>query len=217
MDIHPPHAIRSWKDFFIQLGTITAGILIALSLEGIRESMHNRSLVTEARENIRRELQDNKREVDNELAQIAGRESKIGNALQFANELIATKKTDIRQIELQLSFPTLSVASWQTAERTGAFSHMDYAEIQKYAHAYGVQELLSQQHVRALDALAGALGILSASPGGDPTKAMPVELERFRQQVIVLRSILFVEQQITSRASEAYQEALGQLTTRHGS
>ena len=82
------------------------------------------------------------------------------------------------------------MASWQTAERTGAFSHMDYSEVQKYAHAYSVQELLSQQHVRALDALAGALGILSSSAGGDPTKAPPVELERFRQQVIVLRSIL---------------------------
>jgi hypothetical protein len=29
VDIHPPHAIHSWKDFGIQLITITAGILIA--------------------------------------------------------------------------------------------------------------------------------------------------------------------------------------------
>ena len=30
MEIHPPHALRSWKDFLVQLLTITAGILIAL-------------------------------------------------------------------------------------------------------------------------------------------------------------------------------------------
>jgi len=29
VDIHPPHAIHSWKDFGIQLVPITAGILIA--------------------------------------------------------------------------------------------------------------------------------------------------------------------------------------------
>jgi len=29
VDIHPPHPIHSWKDFGIQLVTITAGILIA--------------------------------------------------------------------------------------------------------------------------------------------------------------------------------------------
>jgi len=36
VDIHRPHAVHSWKDFGVQLVTITAGILIALSLEGQR-------------------------------------------------------------------------------------------------------------------------------------------------------------------------------------
>ena len=64
MEIHPPHgAIRSWRDFLLQLGTITAGVLIALSFEGIREAIHDRSLVREARENIRREIADNRREI----------------------------------------------------------------------------------------------------------------------------------------------------------
>lgn len=42
--------------------TIAAGVLIASSLEGVRESLRDRALVPEARENIRRELVDNKRE-----------------------------------------------------------------------------------------------------------------------------------------------------------
>jgi hypothetical protein len=68
VDIHPPHAIHSWKDFGIQLVTITAGVLIALSLEGVRESIHDRALVREARENIQREIADNQREVNGEIA-----------------------------------------------------------------------------------------------------------------------------------------------------
>ena len=42
LDIHPPReAAHSWKDFFIHLGTITAGLLIAISLEQSVEAMHH--------------------------------------------------------------------------------------------------------------------------------------------------------------------------------
>jgi hypothetical protein len=208
VEIHPPHAVRSWKDFLVELLTITAGILIALSLEGVRESIRDRALVREARENIRREIADNKREVDGEIAEMDERGKKIDTALRFATELLKNKHTDIRELQLSLSFPTLSAASWQTAERTGAFAHMDYAEVQKYANVYTVQDFLVQQYRRALDALSAALGILAASEAGDPTKAPPAELERFRQQVVTLRSILFVEEQMTRRASDVYKKAL---------
>jgi len=90
MDIHPPHPIHSWKDFGVQLITITAGILIALSLEGVRESIRDRALVREARENIRREIADNKREVDNEISAIPARSKKLDTALRLANELLKT-------------------------------------------------------------------------------------------------------------------------------
>ena len=110
MEIHPPHTIHSWKDFSLQLVTITAGVLIALSLEGVRESIRDRALVREARENIRREVADNKREVDGEIAEMDERVRKIAGALRFASELLKTKRTDISQIELGVSFPTLSAA-----------------------------------------------------------------------------------------------------------
>jgi len=77
MDIHPPHAIHSWKDFGIQLITITAGILIALSLEGVRESIRDRALVREARQNIHREIADNQREVNGEIKMIPERSTKL--------------------------------------------------------------------------------------------------------------------------------------------
>lgn len=209
MDIHAPHGgIQSWKDFGLQLVTITAGVLIALSFDGIRESLHNRALVREARENIRRELTDNKREVDGEIAQIGERGRKIDTALRFAHDMLTSKRTDIHSMELTLDFPTLSAASWQTAERTGALAHMDYGEVQKYATLYGFQEFLSGQHRRAIDTITGALGIIADSPDGDPMKASPSELERFRQQVVALKSILFVEEQSARAASDRYRKAL---------
>ena len=208
MDIHPPHAIQSWKDFGLQLVTITAGILIALSLEGIRESLHNRALVREARDNIRREIADNKREIDGEISHVAGRAKNVDTALRFAHEMLASKRSDVHQLELGLEFPTLSTASWLTAERTGALAHMEYAEVQKYAALYNSQDFLSSQHRRALDVLTSALGILADSEGGDPTKATPAELERFRQQVVTLKSVLFAEEQMARTTSQRYATAL---------
>ena len=59
MEIHKPHAAKTWKEFFIELGTIVVGILIALGLEQIVEGFHDRSRVAQARENIRSEIANN--------------------------------------------------------------------------------------------------------------------------------------------------------------
>ena len=41
LDVHPPHeAAHSWKDFFIHVGTICVGLLIAVSLEQSVEYLH---------------------------------------------------------------------------------------------------------------------------------------------------------------------------------
>jgi hypothetical protein len=56
MEIHKPHAAKTWREFFIELGTIVVGILIALGLEQMVEGLHDRSRVAQARENIRSEI-----------------------------------------------------------------------------------------------------------------------------------------------------------------
>jgi hypothetical protein len=42
MEVHPPHGpMHSWRDFWIHLGTITIGLLIAISLEQSVEKIHH--------------------------------------------------------------------------------------------------------------------------------------------------------------------------------
>src|ERR1700734_1125454 len=42
MDVHAPHEpLHTWRDFWIHLGTITIGMLIAISLEQSVESLHH--------------------------------------------------------------------------------------------------------------------------------------------------------------------------------
>ncbi|HET7084794.1 MAG TPA: hypothetical protein VFI23_08495 [Rhizomicrobium sp.] len=59
MDIHKPHAAKTWKEFFIELGTITLGIVIAISLEQLVESWHWAGEVKEARKAIIEEMAAN--------------------------------------------------------------------------------------------------------------------------------------------------------------
>jgi hypothetical protein len=206
MEIHPPHgSIQSLKDFLIALATITAGVLIALSLEGLLEWNHNRRLVREARETVTREMTDNKKEVDGILAGAAARQNDLDNALRLANELLNSKKSDVRQVNLGTSIAELSSAGWQSAERTGALTHMDYAEVQKYAGLYELQNLFVVQQRQVLGRLASALAVLGA---GDPHTAAPRDLELFRQHVLGLRADLIIERQLGQGLSEAYGKSL---------
>ena len=56
MDIHKPHAAKTWKEFFIELGTVVLGILIALSLEQAVENWREHRQYESDREAVRSEL-----------------------------------------------------------------------------------------------------------------------------------------------------------------
>jgi hypothetical protein len=208
VEIHPPHpAAHSFRDFAIQLVTITAGVLIALSFEGVREWRHDRALVREARENIRLEIEDNKKDVEAVQRGVDARNKQLTDAIQFASEIIATKKTSIRSVGLSFELADrVSSAAWQTAERTGALAHMDYAEVQKYSRLYSFQDLYIERQRRAIEALSLAMGPLSAS--ADPTTAPVEDIEDFRRRVVDLQSLLTLEEQFAKRLLEAYDEAL---------
>jgi hypothetical protein len=205
VEIHPPHApAHSFKDFLIQLVTITAGVLIALSIESAREWNHYRTLVAEAREMIQREIADNKKEVQGLLSRTAERRTNLNSAILLADQMLAKKDPTVHEINLGFELADLGTASWQTAERTGALGHMDYAEVQKYSRLYSHQELYAQRQRLAVDQLGLAMGPLQ----GDPTQATPRDVELFRQRVIELRSTLEIEEQVARGLVKEYDEVI---------
>jgi hypothetical protein len=205
VEIHAPHgAAHSWKDLLIQLGTITAGILIALSFEGVREWRHERSLVHEARETIAREISSNLKEVDGENAGIAARQANIQNLIDMVDRVLAKKPSGMTQINVGASLADLNAAGWQTAERMGALAHMQYDEVQRYSKLYGVQQLYADQQRRTFE---HAIAALTVVPGA-PEDAPPSALEAFRLRLQELRADLLVEEQIGKRLSEEYRKTL---------
>lgn len=204
----PPPADRTYAfaDYAFQFVTITAGVLIALLVNGFVELRSNRELVRDARATITREIADNKKEVDGTLAGYEGDAKSLDNAIKFATDLLNTKTTTVHELDFHVNLAELSSTGWRTAERTGALSHMDYDEVQKFSKLYDWQDLVEEQQRNMVGLLASASAILSSD--FDPDKPNPRDLEAFRGHVMQLRSTLALMEKMVRRLAESYAEAL---------
>jgi hypothetical protein len=142
VDIHPPYGpIHSFKDFFLHLLTVILGILIALSLEGLIEWHHHRSLTEEARSNLTVEIRENRQLLTGGLAAAPDAEQRLKTTIEII-EAYRKNHRDDRTSKLDWSFGLfpLSATAWSTAASTGALGYMNYSEVQGYTRAYVLQE-----------------------------------------------------------------------------
>jgi hypothetical protein len=199
-----PSGARPARRFVVELLTITAGVLIALSLEGVREWVQERRLVREAQTSILQEISENLREVESTIEGEPERRGKLDTALRLANELLETETTGVTQVDLGFAVPELSAASWDTAERTGAIGLMEYDLARAFSRVYEVQSLFTAHQDRTLERLAAA----AAGLAQDPLGALPSDIEIFRQHVLNLLGDLAVEQELARVLAESYREVL---------
>ena len=208
MDIHPPHgAFRSFREFVLQLVTITAGVLIALSLEGLLTWREHSLLVEEARTAIRQEIADNSKELAGELGAKHERDAQITSALEIANTLLGSGKIAQVGINLNFGFADLSDSSLRTAERTGAVGLMPYGDVHDYSRLYALQELFVAQQRKILDTATAALALVSS---GELMHAPRSDLEAFRQHLLRLRALILVEDQLGRQLAALYTVRLKQ-------
>jgi hypothetical protein len=177
-----------------------------LTLETLGERHHYRVLADEARETITSEIKDNEEEMRRVLKGTAESGKNMESALEMVEELLATRKSNVTKFSLGLQVAELSSSSWQTAQYTGALSHMPYGDVQKYSKVYNFQDLyLTRQH-QSLERLASALSLVRF--GGDPNKAKPEDLRALRAQILELQANLYLEEQFGKGLLEAYQKLL---------
>jgi hypothetical protein len=195
----------SFADYAFQFITITSGVLIALFVNGLVQWDGDRRLVREARATIAQELAANRDEVKAVLDGKATRLANLDNALTLANELLATQTTGVRAMNLSFGLADLSTAGWDSAARTGALTLMDYADVQAYSRVYALQALFAEQRAKSMEQLTAALAILS---DGDPTKARPDDLARFRERLLLMKASATIEEQLGTRLIEGYGRLL---------
>ena len=205
--VSAPGPVNSWKDFLVQLVIVTAGVLIALLLQGLVDWQRGQTLVREARAQIRQELEDNSRELEGEIAGLAPRKANLQSALRLSDDLLARGKTDISKIDVGSSLAQLSSASWQSAERTGALALMEYRDVQTLSAIYDAQDLYVAQQRRALDRIAGAMAVVAKGPDAAPR----ADLEIFRREVLALLGQLTVEEQVAGQLSRSYKNTLADV------
>jgi len=206
MEIHAPEGpILSGKHLLLQLATITIGILIALSLEGLTGWFHHRALVREARANIESEMADNKKELDGVLGKVPEAAQNLKQALQFVTDLLKRKKSDVHALTLSYVIARLNATSRSTAEATGALGYMDYAEVKRYSGVYESQ----QQFLRLQDRLLeNFVPLLNATQEGDPEQASERELLEWRERILTTLSYLQTEASIGKSLSDEYARVL---------
>jgi hypothetical protein len=192
-------------EFAFQLATITAGVLIALSIDGVLVLYRERALVREAHAAMAREIDANLRDLEGVLPALDAHRRHLEQALRFADDLLRTGRTDVHELQFGLNIATLNRASWQTAERTGALSHMEYDEVRTYAELYELQGLVTESQQRLIVQLANLTAIAFSGEGGDPHRSRPRDLEVFRLRVLDAAGAVSVHRTLAGQLVEAYR------------
>jgi hypothetical protein len=129
MDIHKPKAAHNWRGFAIEIGTIICGILIALSLEQVVESLHRRAEVAETREALKREISQNVA-----VARIAWAENLC--TVKRGETLAAWAKGGPRHVPTEQRYMSpLRTSVWDYS-KTGAVARMPLEEALAFASYY---------------------------------------------------------------------------------
>jgi hypothetical protein len=208
MDIHPPHgAVTSLRQFVRELVTITAGVLIALALEGLVNWSHHRTLVREARANILSELRENQRELTKEEVDLKKIEADGQVLITLVHRLETNRRTPVGQFSYGFSMAELHSTSWSTASTTGAVSFMPYTEVQRYAEVYDLQRAFTALQERAFAASLDVQGLVTLL-GRNPATLTTAELSDAERRLGVAAADVVAMEQIAEPLTRRYADLL---------
>jgi hypothetical protein len=207
MEIHGPEGpTNSFKDFAIHIVIVTIGILIALGLEGIRETIYVHRVVRDARENFRAELQGNRVHLDKELKHDS---EMLANIDRIIADLPKLRK-DPAELRARVAkvYPSgyfFSSSRWESALSTGALGHMSVDEVNRYAevnflvHAYTTLEGQTNTDWQQLEAFFSA----HENPTPQETNTGVEKLYLYRSDT---RSLKQVAEEFSSSLNQALEQ-----------
>jgi hypothetical protein len=146
VDVHPAHyPLRTWRDFFLQLLTITIGLFIALTLQAGVESLHHRHLVRDARENLRREIQANHKRYAENVRKLENNRLQLARNIDQLRNLRSGKPIEKKALAWGWDWNSFADASWKTAQVSGAVSYMSPDLISAYTDVYDQQGYVNNE------------------------------------------------------------------------
>ncbi len=208
MEVHAPeHPIHTWRDFFVHLVTITVGLLIALALENAAEALHHRHIVREARENIRREIEDNQKQAQTNIGYLNANNRQITENLRTVQKLRADPHAldNDKHMSFAFTWSSFDRAAWLTARDSGALTYMPVAEVQRYADAYNQADLVNDQAVKIFTEQTDLAAPMVVEGG---PQLNPQERESFLLECARVSGKLQGLAEITSELSDEYSDVL---------
>jgi len=210
LDVHPPHhPILTWQEFLVHLGTITIGLLIALSLEGWVEWMHHRHLVHEAEASLHEEIAHNSGNLQAAITELRKEEGDLKHDVVVLKHVIRDHKMpDHEHMEIGFHIQGFDDVSWKTAQETGALAFMPYDRAKAYAQIYATQqELAASEHQAARDAILSLAPFMNAQEKEpDPSQA---EAAAMIDKIETLQGQLLLVDSLVTNLDKSYKEFLG--------
>jgi len=128
--------VESLKEILTHIFIVTVGILIALSLEGVRESWREHVIANEARESIRAEMIRNQDKIKEDMEFRVKADAQLGQILKEMPNL-AKRPTELQHRVGQMNFRrygmALEISAWDEAIYSGAVPHMHAEEVRRFA------------------------------------------------------------------------------------
>lgn len=150
------HHALGWRYILVELAIVTAGLFIALMLNGVVEWAHHKQLVHDARRNIQHEIRENRQKIRENIGYVQKALAKVD-----ANIVTLHRMLDNRFIHGSLNngidYDSFDVAAWETARDTGALSYMPYDEVQRYSGLYTTIDYVNARALSLGDAQFNAM------------------------------------------------------------
>jgi hypothetical protein len=148
LDIHVPQATHTWKDFFIHVGTICVGLLIAVGLEQTVEAIHHHHQRVELESDLRAETQKNARLYSLDDVYFAQNAARLAVLRHYVDAL---RRKEPAESLLKITVPpdpdsyifwNPTDSSWQTAKQSSLLALLPRDEASMYNDVYFQNELM---------------------------------------------------------------------------
>jgi type VI protein secretion system component VasK len=180
LDVHPPNeAAHTWKDFFIHVGTICVGLLIAIGLEQTVEFFHHRHQLQEVRAQLAEERELDARILNYDKAMDQQMDAELATDAELLRHRAAGDKTPLAgKLRYKWFGVALQDGAWQSAKQSSAISLMGESELAIYSYRYFDFASFMQSSLVLFPTLDEAAAIVHDTPGDDLSPGDTQELIR---------------------------------------
>lgn len=179
LDVHPAHhAASTWRDFFIHIATIVLGLCIAISLEQTVEYFHHRREVSETREALRLERDENIKAFATGMSEFNRQTAALENnllVLHYIQQHPNAPADKLPGILLWHAIRTnLTDSAWKTAQQSNVTALMAQSEVRDLARLYQRIDAVAQGFDQLWPIIIQARLYSLADP--DPSHLPPAEI-----------------------------------------